>query len=165
LLKQVKRLLLLPVALTGVATPVTAQEEPAADEDTRNCISTRRLRRVRAIDEGNVLFFYSNRTIFQNTLMQGCSEILHYRISYNSMSGNLCEGDGLTILRSQSWDRLRMPANCKLGTFRKLNPTEVEVVRNAERAGTQPDKRVRPDRVEIGVTSEEPEDPEEPESR
>jgi hypothetical protein len=160
--KHITKLLLLPVALAGVATPVTvtAQEKPAVDEDTRNCISTRRIRRVRAIDERNVLFFYSNRTIFQNTLIEGCSEILQYRISYSSTSGSLCEGEALAILRSQSWDHLSMAPNCKLGTFRKLTPKEVEVVRNAERAGKQPDKRARPDRVEIGVTSEEPHEPE-----
>ena len=137
------------------------EQQPTASEDSRNCLNTRRIRRVRALDEKNVLFYISNRTIFLNILQQGCAEIRQFgQISYRTSTGSLCEGDSLAVPRSDAWGTLRLLPNCKLGTFRKLSAEEVQVVRDVERGRVEPMQPTRPDRVEIGVVKDEPEEPE-----
>jgi hypothetical protein len=170
--QQLIALALLPLSLGGSGPAHAGQEQeqqqeqqPTVGEDTRNCINTRRIRRVRALDEKNVLFYFSNRTIFLNILQQGCSEIRQFgQISYRTTTGSLCEGDGLAVARNDPWGGLHMLPNCKLGAFRKLSEKEVQVVRDVERGRIEPMQPMQPDRVEIGVVEDEPEEPEEPES-
>jgi hypothetical protein len=166
--RQLIALAMLPLSLAGSGPAYAGQEQaqaqeqpPTASEDTRNCLNTRRIRRVRALDEKNVLFYVSNRTIFLNILQQGCAEIRQFgQISYRTTTGNLCEGDSLAVPRSDAWGALRLLPNCKLGTFRKLSADEVQVVRDVERGRVEPTQPMRPDRVEIGVVKDESEQPE-----
>lgn len=159
--QRITRLLLLPVTLVWLAAAGAAQEEeaPGLRDDTRNCIATRRIRKARALDERNILFYYSNRTIFHNVLRQACGEIRLYRISYATTTGQLCEGDSVGVLRNESMGIVQPVPNCRLGTFRKLGKTEVEALREAERNGRQPSPE-RPDQIDIGVTQEDPAEPE-----
>jgi len=166
--RQLIALALLPLSLVGSGPAYAGQEQeqaqeqqPTASEDTRNCLNTRRIRRVRALDEKNVLFYFSNKTIFLNILRQGCAELRQFgQISYRTTTGSLCEGDSLAVPSNDAWGTLRALPNCKLGTFRKLSSEEVQVVRDVERGRVEPVQPMRPDRVEIGVVNEEAEEPE-----
>ena len=62
------------LATLVVASESAAQEEePAYDENSSNCISTRRIRRTRVIDDRNILFYFVGGDVYHNILPAACN--------------------------------------------------------------------------------------------
>ena len=110
------------VASLAWASESAAQdEEPVYDEDSRTCISTRRIRRTQVIDDRNILFYVTGRDVYHNILPRACNGLRREnRFSYQTHGSQLCSRDAINVLFDHTWG-LRTGAACGLGTFSQDN--------------------------------------------
>lgn len=124
-------------ALVCVA-PSQAQEsnievEPEPELETRTCIATRRITRIRILDDRNVLIYMNARRIYHNVLRNTCHGLKRNgRFSYNSSDGQLCQGDGIAGLAG-AWDDVRPIPKCWLGIHQRVSKEHADAMRNASK--------------------------------
>ena len=110
------------------------EEEVVVDDGAPNCISSRRIRRIRIIDDQNVLIYLSAQTIYHNQFRNPCTGLERRRtFSYNSNDGLLCEGDGIAALAGEVWGAARPVPSCWLGPHRKISKEEADAMRDAKK--------------------------------
>lgn len=150
---------LLSAALVWVA-PVKAQEdEGSVDDGTRICISTRRIRHTRIIDDRNVLFYLSSTNILHNVLRQTCPGLKYNgQFSYTTTTGRICEGDGIAPMRG-SWGTVRPVPVCWLGIHREISREQADMLREAAKLmpAFEPSPLPIPEPSEIGNENKDPE--------
>ena len=146
--------------------PVAAQEEePVVDGDTRRCLSTRRIRRTRIIDDRNILFYMPGKVVYHNILRQPCNGLEREgRFSYKTSAGSLCSSDVIFVLYDGALGGLREGNACGLGVFHEITREDATALLEAEDAKVEPAPLPMPEPEEIGADDEEPKVPEEPES-
>ena len=132
--------LLLLAPLTWL-TPSQAQEfESEVEIDTRKCIPTRSVRRIRIVDDRNVLIYLSARKIYHNVLRNTCRGLKRLgTFSYNSSDGQMCEGDGISGIHD-AWADVRPIPSCWLGMHRRISKEDADALRSAGKRGP----KVRP---------------------
>lgn len=154
------QLTLLLVALFWFA-PSQAQEtetetESGAESDTRRCIPTRSIRRIRIIDDRNVLIYLSARKIFHNVLRNTCSGLKRLgTFSYNSSDGQMCEGDGIAGVTG-AWNDVRPVPQCWLGIHHRVSKEQADSMRDASKRGP----KIRPKPLPVPEPSDVGSDPE-----
>ena len=126
--------------------------------ETRNCISTRSIRRIRIIDDKSVLIYMSAKRIYHNVLRNVCSGLKRKgTFSYNSSDGQMCAGDGIASMQG-AWDDIRPIPRCWLGVHRRVSKEEADALRdpraNLPTITTRPIPL--PEVEEVGVETEEP---------
>ena len=150
-------------ALTSISFPLNAQEiEEEVKPETRSCIPTRNIRRIRIIDDRNVLIYMSARRIYQNTLRNTCRGLKRYgTFSYNSSDGQMCEGDGIAGYHG-AWEDVRPVPQCWLGTHQRISREQAKALRDSAKRGPKiPPKPLKlPSPEEVGSGTEEAEDTE-----
>jgi len=111
----------------GPVQATRAQDDDEADRDnTRRCVALRRLKKTRVVDDLHVLFFMRGSDIYVNRLSSACNGLRREgRFSYRNFAGQLCEGDHIRVLRSDTWD-LGGGIACRLGTFRQVEEEEAD---------------------------------------
>ncbi len=147
------------VTLAWVAPASAQDDETIVDDDARNCISSRRIRRIRIVDDRNVLIYVSGKTIFHNQLRRTCRGLkLAGSFAYNSNDGLLCSGDGIASLNGMAWDDVRPVPSCWLGEHRRITKEDADAMRKAARRAPKiaPKPVATPDPTEVGRDSEEP---------
>ena len=144
--------------------PVNAQEDEASvDERTRTCISTRRLRHTVIVDDRNVLFYLSSRTILHNVLRQTCPGLKQIgTFAFTTTTGRICKGDGISPISGHVWGAVRPVPSCWLGIHRQITPEQADAMRDAvaQKSDVPPMPLPVPEPSEIGVEDDEPESPE-----
>jgi len=152
------------LAATIWVVPVNAQEdETSVDERTRTCISTRRLRRTVIVDDRNVLFYLSSRTILHNVLRRTCPGLKKEgTFAYTTTTGRICKGDGISPMGGNVWGAVRPVPRCWLGIHRQITPEQADAMRNAaaQKPDVPPMPLPVPEPSEIGVEDEDQESPE-----
>lgn len=142
-------------------TPLNAQEEePSVDDGAPNCISTRRIRRIRIIDDQNVLIYLSPQLIFHNRLENACHGLERLRtFSYNSSDGLLCDGDGIAPLAGEVWGEVRPVPTCWLGPHQKISKEQADAIRDAKKNKPKIESLPlpMPEPSEVNMEEEEPE--------
>ena len=128
---RISAILLSLVALAW-AGESTAQDE-GADEGvsgkTRNCVNTRRIRRTYIVDDRNLLFYLGTRTVLLNVMENQCAGLKREgRFSWNTNSGVLCKGDGISGTRDP-WGPVRPAARCQLGVFHQISREDADALR------------------------------------
>lgn len=143
-----------------------ASSQDGADEvepESPRCVSTRFIRRIRILDDRNVLIYVSGRRIYHNVLRYDCRGLKRVgAFSYNSNDGLLCEGDGIGSLGG-ALDTVRPMAACWLGAHTRITREQANEMRAAVRRGPTIKARpvAPPEPSEIGIEDEgETEDPE-----
>ena len=128
------------------APPAKAQDnEPGLEGATRNCIGTRRIRRTRIVDDGNVLFYLSGKTILHNELRQVCPGLVQAgTFSFTSTDGAICKGDGLSPMRGNVWGPIRPIPTCWLGVHREIDRAEADAMMAANDLKPNPNASPRP---------------------
>ncbi len=138
-------------------TPVNAQEEETIYEGgTRYCISTKRIRHTRIVDDQNVLFYLSGKTILHNTLRNVCPGLeKDGRFAFTTTTGRICEGDGMAPMDDDPWGAVRPIPRCWLGVHREISRQEADAMMDAKKATPDPTPRPRPlpmpDPSEVGT--------------
>lgn len=152
-------LVLLPV-VTLVPSADAQEDAVVVDDGAPNCISSRRIRRIRIVDDQNVLIYISAQTIFHNKLRNACRGLERRRtFSYNSSDGLLCEGDGIAALAGEVWGAARPVPTCWLGPHRKISKEDADAMREAKKnpPKIEPMPLPMPEPSEISVEDEETE--------
>lgn len=122
------------VALVQVPTADAQEEDVGVDDGAPNCLSSRRIRRIRIVDDQNILIYVSAQTIFHNRLRNACRGLERLRtFSYNSSDGLLCEGDGIAALAGEVWGAARPVPSCWLGEHRKISKEDADAMREAKK--------------------------------
>lgn len=148
------------IALVWALPSYAEEEEVVVDDGGPNCISTRRIRRIRIIDDQNVLIYLSAQTIYHNRFRNACHGLERRRtFSYNSNDGLLCEGDGVAPLAGEVWGAVRPVPACWLGPHRKISKEEADAMRSAKENPPEIERRPlpMPEPSEISVETEDPE--------
>lgn len=155
---------LLFAALVWHAPAAAQGSADEAEFESPRCVSTRFIRRIRILDDRNVLIYLSRNRIYHNVLRYDCRGLKRVgSFSYTSNDGLLCEGDGIGSLGG-AWDNVRPMASCWLGAHKRVSNEEANELRAAVRRG--PVIKVKPvappEPSEIGT--EEPSESENPEA-
>lgn len=155
---------LLAVLAAGLALPVAAQEEePSYDDNARECINLRQLRRTEVIDDRNILFYMSGSVVYHNILPRQCGGLAREdRFSYQTSVGRLCRIDWINVLYDDPYG-LREGSRCGLGLFHKITREDAKALKDEqERRGPEANPLPMPEPEEIGAPDEEPGEPEGP---
>jgi hypothetical protein len=156
---------LLVVALvTGMAVPVAAQEEePAYDDNARDCINLRQIRRTEVVDDRNILFHMTGSVVYHNILPRQCGGLAREdRFSYQTSIGRLCRLDHIRVLYNDPFG-LREGNRCSLGMFHKITKEDAKAfTEEADRRGPEANPLPLPEPGEIGEQQDESEEPEGP---
>lgn len=144
--------------LLWAAPAVHAQEmEEEVTAESRSCIPTRSIRRIRILDDRNVLIYLSARRIYHNVLRNECRGLKRYgTFSYNSSDGQMCEGDGIAGYHG-AWDDVRPIPQCWLGEHHRISKAQADALRDASKQGPKiPPKSIKlPDPEEVGSETED----------
>ncbi len=161
---RLTQLSLLLAALTWLAPSHAQEMETAVEPDTRNCISTRSIRRIRIVDDRNVLIYLSGRKIFHNVLRNTCRGLKRQgTFSYNSSDGQMCEGDGISGI-TDAWDDVRPMAQCWLGVHNRISREQADAMRDAAKRGPKIEPRPLPVPKPSEIGTEEEDENENPET-
>ena len=141
--------LALPCGFLLKTLPLHAQESAVDDagieEVTKRCISTRRIRRIRIVEDKNILFYLTATHVYHNQLRNECHGLKRYgTFSYNSNDGLFCDGDGIGGMTMDAWDDVRPNVNCWLGLHRKITREEANEMRRAARNVPSPEAKPLP---------------------
>jgi hypothetical protein len=102
-------------------------KEPVLEDRTRNCVGTRRIRRTKIVDDGNVLIYLSAKLILHNQLRQLCPGLEQAgTFAFTSTDGAICKGDGLAPIKSDPWGPIRPIPTCWLGVHRQISAEEAD---------------------------------------
>lgn len=148
------------VALVWAPTADAQEEEVVVDDGAPNCISSRRIRRIRIIDDQNVLIYLSATKIYHNRFRNVCGGLERTgTFSYNSNDGLLCEGDGIAPLAGEVWGAARPVPACWLGPHRKISKEDADAMRDAKKNPPKIEARPlpMPEPSEVTVESQDPE--------
>jgi len=129
--KKLTAMLLYSVALLWAGSAIAQEEEQQSgiSERTRNCVSTRRIRRTHIVDDRNLLFYLGTRTVLLNTTQEQCPGLKRDgRFSFSTNSGVLCKGDGIAGMRD-ALGRTRPVPKCSLGIFYQISREDADAMR------------------------------------
>ena len=162
---NLRRIGVLVLAITLLpALPANAQDsEPGLEGGTRYCISTKRIRHTRIVDDNRVLFYLSGKTILLNVLRKECPGLAHNgRFAFTTTTGRICEGDGMAPIGYEPWGAVRPIPRCWLGIHRQITRAEADELMDLKKkllnADPQPSSLPMPEPSEVGVEEEkEPE--------
>jgi len=135
-------------------------DEVVVEEDTLKCISSRRIRRIRIVDDQNVLIYLNGTAIYHNRLRTACGGLARIgTFAYNSNDGLLCEGDGIAPLAGEVWGDVRPVPSCWLGLHRKIDREEADALRGiGQREATiEPVALPMPEPSEVSGEEKDPE--------
>ena len=139
--------------------PQVEEQESAYEEDIRRCLTTRSIRRIRIVDDRNVLIYQNSNRIFHNVLRYNCNGLKRIgTFSYNSSDGNLCEGDGIAGING-AWDDVRPMPSCWIGMHRLISREEAQALRDGGKRGPKIETRPlpMPEPEEVNTEEEDPE--------
>lgn len=138
IVKRALTIVSLSFAALVCISPSQAQEidievEPEPELETRTCIPTRRITRIRILDDRNVLIYMSARRIYHNVLRNTCHGLKRLgTFSYNSSDGQMCQGDGIAGL-SGSFQDVRPIPKCWLGIHQRISKEHADAMRDASK--------------------------------
>lgn len=135
------------IMLLGFASggPLRAEEQDTAG--ARRCVTTSQIRNTRVVDDLNILFYMSGRTIYQNILPRQCNGLAREnRFSYRVTTGRLCSVDTIRVLYNAGAELV--PANsCRLGYFHEITEEDADFMIDnpaEDRRGTPPSEPLPP---------------------
>ena len=166
--------LLVPLSVPVWALSANAQdemteavaEEATFEDDSLRCISSRRIRRIRIVDDKNILIYLSANHIYHNELQNECHGLERRgTFSYNSNDGLFCAGDGIGAMSMNAWDDVRPDLRCWLGEHRRITREEADEMRRTGTARPIPVPEANPlpmpPPLEVGAGEESEADEEE----
>lgn len=119
-------LLLTVTACAGVPESYAADE--VQDANAEKCISVRRIRQTKIIDDLNIVFYLSGQKTYHNILPRRCPGLAREnRFSYRSSVGQLCDLDSIRVLQGGARG-LEEGISCRLGLFHPISKEDAEAL-------------------------------------
>jgi len=107
-------------------------EDAIADElvvETRDCISSARIRRTDILDDRTIVFFMQGSDIYLNQLPHRCNGLRRSdAFSYDVRTSQLCHVDTIRLIDSFGGE-MRPGIACGLGKFRPITEEQLMVLR------------------------------------
>lgn len=149
-----KSLLWIAVAgLTSAPLAGPALADEVRNQDSRNCIPTRRLKNTAVIDDKNILFVMLGKTFYHNVLPRQCTGLAREgRFTYGTLAGNLCRHDTIRVLFAGSDMGGR---TCSLGHFYKVEEEDLRALVEGFRGPITTQAPPAADVEEIGADAED----------
>ncbi len=123
--KQIHTLILLACLLI-LSAGMPSMADEVMDENAQRCISTRTLTSTRIVDDLNILFFRSGKTVYHNILPKQCKGLARYgQFTYGTLAGSICERDTIRVIDNQSGLPGRV---CTLGYFHKITDEDIPAI-------------------------------------
>ena len=160
MLSVIKQLymLMLPACLLSLSTAIPSLADEETGDNVRKCINARSLRTTEVVDDRNILFYLSGKTVYLNILPKECKGLSRERrFSYRTSGTSLCNFDTIRIL-SDRGGGLHEGKLCRLGYF---HLTSKEAIAEARERGSETPRAKPPagaEVEEIGTETEESED-------
>lgn len=163
--KHFTTIFLLSLAFAWDVPAAAQEEEPVVDSDARRCLSPRRIRRTRIVDDRNMLFYLPGRTVYHNILRQPCNGLEREgRFTYQLTAGSLCSGDIIFVLHDDAFGGLRRGTSCSLGAFHEITREDATALIEGEDAVIEAKPLPLPEPESVGSEEQEPREPQEPEN-
>lgn len=155
--KHIAKISLVASMVVGAGAAVAGQEEePIYDENTRDCIDLRRVRRTEVIDDRNVLFYMAGSTVYHNILPRQCGGLARQdRFSYKTSIGRLCRIDYISVLYDDPVTGLREGNRCSLGVFHKITKEDAAAFKDDSGRGPAANPLPMPEPEEVDDQPEE----------
>lgn len=103
-----------------------AMADEVKDESVRKCINMRQIRSTDVVDDRNILFYTSGKTVYHNILPKQCKGLARAgSFSYRIATGRLCDLDTIKILDTYSSIH---GISCPLGVFHQISKDDVPAI-------------------------------------
>ena len=132
------------VALTTVvlaltfALPSAAQEAADApeadtkDDNVRECIQVRRIRRTEVLDDRTIAFRLQGSPVYLNILAKECPGLARQnRFTYRTTVSALCRMDSIAVLFDDGVGGMRTGPGCALGPFHLISREDLKALKEA----------------------------------
>lgn len=125
-------MLILLAGLLNLPAAVPSLADEVKDDSTRTCITTRNLKSTRVVNDLNILFYMTGRTVYHNILPRQCKGLARYgSFSYRTTAGSLCNSDSIQILQGNFGLGGR---SCRLGNFHRITKEDAdEIIKGPDR--------------------------------
>ena len=158
--KHIHKLVTAGLLLTWAYPSVAQEDEPSYDENTRECINLRQIRRTEVVDDRNILFYMRGATVYHNILPRQCGGLAREdRFSYQTSIGRLCRMDSIRVLYNNPYG-LREGNRCSLGVFHKITKEDAAAYKDDLKRMPEANPLPLPAPEPIGGGEEETEEPE-----
>jgi len=115
--KQTYTLILL-ASLLNLPAADSSMADEVADNSPRNCITLRRIKSTRIVNDLNILFLTSGKTAYLNVLTEQCEGLSRYgQLQYRTTASSLCNLDTIQILTPGGFSG----RSCPLRVFHPVN--------------------------------------------
>lgn len=147
--------LLLAMSALFTTVPETHAADEVQDTNAEKCISVRRIRQTKIIDDLNIIFYLSGQKTYHNILPRRCSGLAREdRFSYRTSVGQLCDIDSIRVLQSGARG-LEEGISCRLGLFHPISKEDAEALTDKSHTIPEAEPIQLPDPEEMGAEDEE----------
>ena len=121
-------MLILPLCLLHLSAAGPSIADEVKDENARNCIQARTIKRTEVLDDLNIFFFMRGKSIYHNILLRQCTGLSRdRRFSYGASTNSLCHLDRIRILHD-SGSAIQEGRSCQLGYFHPVNAEDIAAI-------------------------------------
>lgn len=125
--------------VTMCGTPVLADDEEIAGDDSKRCLNARSIRGVDVIDDNHVIFEIQGRRIYLNALPKSCVGLSRERrFSYETHTRSLCARDKIRVLK-EAGDGIYLGKSCSLGRFQPVTSEELAIMFGERKEPPEPE--------------------------
>jgi hypothetical protein len=111
------------------AAPV---EEIANDDNMRECIQVRRIRRTEVLDDKTIVFRLQGSPIYINIMPGVCPGLKREdRFTYRTTISALCRQDSIAVLFNEPGGGMRTGPGCALGAFHLISRDDLKSLKEA----------------------------------
>ena len=151
-------MLILPACLMAAGSSALDEMDDDADDSSIRCINTRSLKTTEVVNDSNLLFYMTGKTVYLNIMPRECKGLSRERrFSYSTNGRSLCSSDAIRIL-SDSGGSLHEGRLCRLGRFYLTSKEEIAAAR--ERGKESPPAKP-PEGAEVEEVGKDPGDSDE----
>ena len=151
-MKPIVNLLLVAVVTLPVFAEVAWSQDD--DEESRRCLSLRRIDYTEIIDDRTIAFFMRGSDVYINDLDRPCNGLEREgRFSYRTSLSQLCSADTISVLENTGFG-FREGFSCGLGLFRPATRDLVETLKNLE-SESEEDAGIEVEDIEVEEDEDE----------
>lgn len=145
----------LVIATLFAGVPASHAADEVQDASAEKCISVRRIRQTKIIDDLNIIFYLSGQKTYHNILPRRCSGLAREdRFSYRTSVGQLCDIDSIRVLQGGARG-LEEGISCRLGLFHPISKEDAEALTDKSHTMPEAEPIQLPKPEEVGAEDEE----------
>ena len=132
-------------------------EEVANEDNMRECIQVRRIRRTEVLDDRTIVFRLQGSPVYINILASDCPGLLREnRFTYRTTVSALCRQDSIAVLFDDVSGGMRTGPGCVLGPFHLITRDNLKALKEAMEELPEPNPLPMPEPGDVdGEANEE----------